>query len=1158
MGQALVDRIHHDHGGSIAAVGDVVADHDAVAAGIGQSGLSGSLQLGQALDAAAAHIDHVNGSAGQIQIVAGRSLGIGGGEAVVTAVTLGVGIVGRYLVIIGPAEDHVVGRTHALAVGDQLVLELDGVLRSTLNGEEALAAAEAGIIPAGTGTIQQDHLLGIQTHRVTHGIGRLRVTADGHHNGIHSTVAGIGGGIQDRTHVRRVHNRLAHAADEDGGHTVAAAVVADVQRDGHVGLTAPQSDDVVQACDLRHAVQSDLLLIAGIDHRHAGGTGIVVDHAVGPDGAAVIGIHHAVVDEVVVVEAVGIVQRARVVVGGIAGNGTQLVQTVAVGADGIEAGLQISTGGQHDLTLVTVLCVVHLVHVAIADTAGGGVLIGRNVDHLAGRHLALGVDHAHLHGVGAVGLIGDDAVQLLTLSQPHAAAAGGHGGGELLAAVRSGVVQHQEAGIAVLVVGTAVHTQLAGKVPVDAARIGDGIGLVVAGVHVKGSDGADIVSPLFLHGRGLDGVEALGHFGGTSHRFSAAVAVLVGANGHAQQEHDLVTVHIDAAAVVVLVVSAVGVLGHGIDAAQQIHGIVQIEGDTVLLLVADHGLIGSQIDGVILAVVHVGNIVDQRAHAAVICEIVVRKTKVHVLLAAHGNGQHTVHVGAGLGDGTGHALGLGQNVLPLNVNKGNDVIHGDIGVFRHNVVALGVVQTGLHAGEHDVLVVHGLVDDGHAGGGHGNGSDVGHDLTVGNDVSTLSRGRTLGVVDDSHVVAELLGGHIAAVEQDAVLCHVIVLGEHALVFLLGVDCLGHDDGIGLVHDSIDPTGLGIILISLAIIDGNVVTQHIHAGLDVEIFLVAVGQSQHGSFLTGRLIGGHEALGDLQLIDLTGQGILAHHFRDLGGIVAGGTQSVAHVVEHEGNAVHHVAGRALAAVLQTLQRDDSQLIADQGVVGGGSGIQITKQLHLGRLGHNGQRPLALTGVHLQGVDDHSDRFGSGHGLAGLEGAVAVALDYAQLEAGVDVALGPAALKGSGVGKGIGRPLKGVGIEIRAIQHLHDDGGHLGTGNGALGHKFTVRTGKQTHTRGNGDRLLVDDLVRIGKLGRRRGHHHHADQHDQCQHHGKNAVQVFHVCFLLKYALSGYVPTGKRRTKKNDKPLFSSQFAAGHTINCLIAYNILFRL
>ena len=286
-------------------------------------------------------------------------------------------------------------------------------------------------------------------------------------------------------------------------------------------------------------------------------------------------------------------------------------------------------------------------------------------------------------------------------------------------------------------------------------------------------------------------------------------------------------------------------------------------------------------------------------------------------------------------------------------------------------------------------------------------------------------------------------------------------------------------------------------------------EHVQTGLQIQQQDVAVLVGDLGVLQTGGLVAGDNTSRGNHLEGSGGQAVLTGH--DLDGTGNGRSVDVGVNGLVELLVANLVDVLALSAVVQSVQGHNGQLVTGQSSVGLGLGGQVLKQLDGLGSSHDGHGPGALAGVDLQSVDEHGGGLSGGHGIAGTEGAVAVAGDNAQVHAEVHIALSPAALERSGV-RELAGALEGIGVDLRAIHHLGDDGGHLSTGNSAGGIEVAVGANEQAQTSGDGSSFLVDDLVSIVESCAG-ADDHHAEQHNGSQSQAKNALDVSHGYFLL---------------------------------------------
>ena len=96
-------------------------------------------------------------------------------------------------------------------------------------------------------------------------------------------------------------------------------------------------------------------------------------------------------------------------------------------------------------------------------------------------------------------------------------------------------------------------------------------------------------------------------------------------------------------------------------------------------------------------------------------------------------------------------------------------------------------------------------------------------------------------------------------------------------------------------------------------------------------------------------------------------------------------------------------------------------------------------------------------------------------------------------------------------------------LAAVQHVHDQLGHLGTGQGPIGvvvgavflTSNDIQSGKGLHG------LLMLDFIDIGEIlvGGSRADNHQANEHDGSQSEAERPLEVSHLDFLLFVLLMG---------------------------------------
>ena len=873
-----------------------------------------------------------------------------------------------------------------------------------------------------------------------------------------------------------------------------------------------QIGNAVDRCDLTNAVSLDILLAAHVHHGGAGGAsaagqisgGQLIAHQflefLSIENALSVQLILSGIVAVVVVEGSAFVDPL-----------VQLAVRAILAGNGVPvAGLFDATFDQHgvirfhrDLLGRTGLVIVHVEDVAGTGGSGGSTVLLRHVDDLTAGcsgsvsgynnhghfdHLAAALAAAEQMVVNHVGTgvvnrgrplgpdftgqrraLGQGAlqqhVQSIIIGIASLAANTGKGGHGIVRAVGKGTLTIEN-GVIVFVVGIPISRQL-----VDAFLLGMRVGRQLIGKEAAGIYGiAGRINKLVIR------------------IFGEGETVLIDILFHLDQQVDLVTVHINAAGVGLLSIVAVAVGGNALQFTQNKHGRAQIQ--TALgLLITDVLVVLGDIEGVVVS--EVGS-----AQSLKLTNLVVGAVKLDIVNTLHGDDLLAIRVGIVLGDHTCNSANLGQHIGSIvagtNHGVGNIVALSNALVLTNTVVIFSVGDGSEHAVELDGLIAI-VIYDIDLGRIDGNGRHIAHDHTIGNQVvAGLGHGAGGVVRSGDRVLGDQAGDLVLAVHLQHIVGQPIVLIKEFLILSGGVDGLPHSNNLSLVHIAIDHTGLVLVAPSLPVVDGHVVADLVQTGGQVKLDrsaqgLHAVGVGHHGGqdgilVVGGVLICGDKALGDLQFVDLVGQSILTHNLNQtLSAVVGldGGSNIVEDQVAISGIGNFPATG-AGGAVAHTLVNQHGQLIAGQRLMGAGLGSQVTVQLHLLSLGHDGGRPLALAGIHLQGVDDHGQRLGGGNGLFRLESAVAVTGNDAHLHAGVNVAFGPAALIVGRVGELV-ITLEVVRVERVATQHLDDDSGHLSAGEHTFGiETVALLTGKETHAGGDGDRFLVHDSVLVDKF------------------------------------------------------------------------------
>ena len=131
----------------------------------------------------------------------------------------------------------------------------------------------------------------------------------------------------------------------------------------------------------------------------------------------------------------------------------------------------------------------------------------------------------------------------------------------------------------------------------------------------------------------------------------------------------------------------------------------------------------------------------------------------------------------------------------------------------------------------------------------------------------------------------------------------------------------------------------------------------------------------------------------------------------------------------------------------------------------------------------------------------------------------------------------------------------------MQHLNNNGGHLGAGHGIPWHKLAVGPHEIAQLRRPVDRLYMDDLISVGKyLCCTNPHRGQAKHHSRCKQRAKDLLRFFHAepscivtvdCGITPAVLCNYFTTfsGSQQLFSALFPHFSEknhtprQFAAG---------------
>ena len=131
--------------------------------------------------------------------------------------------------------------------------------------------------------------------------------------------------------------------------------------------------------------------------------------------------------------------------------------------------------------------------------------------------------------------------------------------------------------------------------------------------------------------------------------------------------------------------------------------------------------------------------------------------------------------------------------------------------------------------------------------------------------------------------------------------------------------------------------------------------------------------------------------------------------------------------------------------------------------------------------------------------------SGDDAVGLEGAVAPAVDDAQVGAVLNVLLSPVATDVAELGGGLGAQ---NGIDA-AVQGDGDHLGHLGTSDGGLGVEAAIIFTVDDVQRGHGvDGFGVDNVLAVSEVHSGGADGHHANEHDAGQSQAEDPLEVLH--------------------------------------------------
>ena len=195
-------------------------------------------------------------------------------------------------------------------------------------------------------------------------------------------------------------------------------------------------------------------------------------------------------------------------------------------------------------------------------------------------------------------------------------------------------------------------------------------------------------------------------------------------------------------------------------------------------------------------------------------------------------------------------------------------------------------------------------------------------------------------------------------------------------------------------------------------------------------------------------------------------------------------------------VDHLSGVVTA---QVGGRIDAQNAGIQLVGGGVVG------LHVDVGGPVSTGELEDGAVVAHGHQDHLGGLGTGDDAVGLEGAVAPAVDDAQVGAVLNVLLSPVATDVAELGGGLGAQ---NGIDA-AVQGDGDHLGHLGTSDGGLGVEAAIIFTVDDVQRGHGvDGFGVDNVLAVSEVHSGGADGHHASEHNAGQSQAENSLEVLH--------------------------------------------------